>query len=314
MSSQAIDTVVTPVDDQAAYAPDWRARLACIMFEHGKKNTAKQHQKYWNDNFVRLYFSYLTSDNARQLSYAGFAALRRVLRWRGGSDANTAARLDALLLTEAPLSVIAAHIDGPGADTAPFECYERLFFNCRGPAFEPCASDALKTAFANVPVEFTEALKAPAATEWRAVAANFGYEALVAMFRWATPTQSAASAESIRKAVVSAMQSNMIPRVAMRRVDDFNAAQWVKADAEITAAKIKAEAGATGAVEIAKIIQTLLGYTAPKPLLHVGGADMDAAIAKRLQATDEETPGARVDAAGGSKALDALIDKAFGKG
>ncbi len=308
------DNVVTPCDDRAAYAPDWRAQLACVLHRNGRNGLARVHNRYRDDPYVSLYARYLAASDARKNGNPEFDTVSRILRWRVNTSSHTAARLEALLLTEAPMAVIAAHVDGPGAGTAAFECYERLFFNCRGPRFEPCGSDALKSAFANVPVEFADLMKAKAVTEWRAIAANFGYEALIAAFRWAGPEQAAESSDRIRKAVVGAMQGNMIARVAMKRVTDFDAAGWVKSDAEITAARLKAEAGEAGAVEIAKIIQTLLGYTAPKPLVRAAGADVDAEIDRRLKTSDEVTPGSRADAAGGDKALDALITKAFGQG
>ena len=125
-------------------------------------------------------------------------------RWYSELDTEAAMkkRLDALLLTEAPMDVITMDLVGMPSIQPAIEAYEKLYFNCRDDHFNLHPSMQLLERFAMPWGPLKMFLRKwetmdrdgfciedgrPIAKDsdvWRAIAATMGYEALMYLWRW----------------------------------------------------------------------------------------------------------------------------------
>jgi len=173
-------TVITPYENRIEYDSDWRHQAA-----FGLASTDSEVElpaEIENDPYVREHCQYL-----RQFNTFAPAAEREyplqslTSKWYTRAEGSTAKfYLDALLLTNQPLDVIA---DDMGVDVETVQLYERLYFSCRQDDGEPLQGCYLKTHMAVGPLlELTGGT--PRQIGWRAIAMQTGYTALVYTWGW----------------------------------------------------------------------------------------------------------------------------------
>lgn len=170
--------------DPTHYDPDFRAKIAWelgsditradLPQELAGNRTLLQHAKFIGrlrndqDDAVAVYRAY--PDNGLVMNWASCA-----------NGSQTRHYLDALLLTKEPISVIAADL---GVTEEQVKLYEELYFTCREPkAHRMMLPARARTALALGPL-LEPGRNVPVETQWRIVAVQLGYSALVDRWGW----------------------------------------------------------------------------------------------------------------------------------
>ena len=167
----------------------------------------KEHPEYRifaSDRWVATQIEWLNSAVDGSATTDNTAPYKLAQRWyeEPESEAAMRKRLEAMLLTEIGLDVIAFDLLGAPSAAVAVEAYERLYFNCRDDQFNLNQSTQLvmRMAMPYGPLKaflrkwehldddgFCEEDGRPIAKDsdvWRAVAATMGYEPLMYMWRW----------------------------------------------------------------------------------------------------------------------------------
>lgn len=153
----------------------------------------------WIRSLVRLY-----NEEADGMLSDESVPFKLASRWYSEIDHEAAVkkRIEALLLTEIGIDIVALDILGVASTQPAFEAYEKLYFNCRDENFSLTMSNQLLQRFAMPygPLKtflhkyeevdedgFVIGDGRPLAKDsdvWKAVAATMGYEALMYLWRW----------------------------------------------------------------------------------------------------------------------------------
>jgi len=218
--------IITPFDD-SFYDPGWRYSLAeaCAVdseFKHPTRSAmldagvrqAVRHMKATPPKLVR-------PDSYR-------ARFSQVLRWgRDGPHRQTGYVIEALLLTDAPVSAIAHDM---GSDVATLELYEKLFFNVRDDRGNMTLAPAQKQFFATEGT-YKPTKQRPEYLMWRRVAVSAGYRALIEILElglgsWGDApnadlvrvTTDMARAETLAKVAAGGLSSGELARLESNRL------------------------------------------------------------------------------------------------
>lgn len=177
--------IITPYERPVGFDPDWRSRVAAVIFDTPNVLLPAQLR---SDPYIIRQVNFLrineTDSNAFVYMTGDVPIYRQALDiYTGGDYNNIADYLDALLLTEVDLSIIAKDV-GYSEDVVRY--YERMYFACRDDNGMPLRSELAKTLFA-VGTAHTLDGKTPIPVLWRAIGASLGYTALVTGWRWQNP-------------------------------------------------------------------------------------------------------------------------------
>lgn len=218
--------VITPYDDPY-FHPDWRIRLATRLAAEPGKRPLTAIKDEWIRHAVKCMKA---KDGGHSGTGKGQTLFRRLARWAsGGTNERVGHVIEALLLTDAPMSAIAEDI---GCSVDDVWAYELLYFNVRDSQGSMKLSPAQRTFFATEGV-FKAATARPEHLMWRRVAVSAGYRALLGVLelgegRWSDApkvdlvdvTMNMGRSEALAKLAAGAMSTGEFSRLDSNRIKD----------------------------------------------------------------------------------------------
>ena len=227
-------TIKTPYDRDdpgCAYDPDWRAQIATRWAANPAIITPVH--EFYNDEYITNYRTFLK--NIRQYDDRGQPLNRVPLnlgdkflayqyaynRSLENSPEDLRTKLDALLLTCVPYSVIAEDLGGTRTPVEYIRTYERLFFNIRDKQGRLDRSSFLRTRFA-MPVGVTLSVSTPLVAFWKMVGNFAGYDGLVRMWLWPGRHNEFAKETDMLGVMTHLAQNLIIQRLLMGTMNNFD--------------------------------------------------------------------------------------------
>ncbi len=275
----------TPIDDPTQFDPDWRHRLAKVLVENPRLDLGPDFGHLKNDRYIKSQVEFLRDlENGKE-----FKPIHRnnrlAFRWSQGSmPKHTRFRLEPLLLTPVPYTVIAEGLSGDELTEDPFITYEKLYFNIRNKKGELSKSCHLRSYFA-LPND-TKVTKTTSAEEmWRVTASQHGYMGLIRMWVWpdAPGIQALAKDDYMSQEAWRAAQSLSLERMVRGQMQDFDLVTWIGKYTENE--KMRRETATTDspAAKMATLLSQVLQQASPKVL----------AVAKDVDELEAETKAIR---------------------
>lgn len=284
-------SINTPLDDPTQFSPSWRAELAVAMHTYPKLPKQRQYSEYYNDPYVKEYIKFLRSISKTDSipnTPMGYA-----YKWYNNNNVvDTKYRLEPLLLTPAPLSLISQALAGDTLDEEPFKIYERLFFNIRNDDGTLNKSCHLRMHFA-LPTEqnLLEPDRMPITKVWRIVGAQCGYQTLCRLWMWYdAPDFNDKESKHLPEEAWWMTQSTMLTRMAKGAVSNFDLVSWIGKFTDNERLRMdESRAGDTKEDAMASAMLALLHAAAPKVLSVSRTVDeieaINTKLAEKRQAT-----------------------------
>jgi len=218
----------TPFDDVGVvYDPDWRDHIARTWVD-AQGLIPDTHHMY-GDEYIKTQHAFLLikrpeagdippyiPDDYRSYVFA-FARHSEVM-----AD-DMRARLDALLLTDVPYSVIAKDLGGSRITVEDIRTYERLYFNIRDEEGRVDASCFLRGKFATAGLEQAAAGEPlPLPIFWKATACLFGYTGLIRIWGWSGVHGELQTEEYMDDVYRHAAESELMRRILRNEINTFD--------------------------------------------------------------------------------------------
>lgn len=273
----------TPLDDPTQFSPSWRAELGAALSLNPRMRRQKEYSQYYKDKYVLDYAEFLRKvDKAEKCPNTpmGYA-----FKWFHQSSAvDTKYRLEPLLLTTVPFSVISEALAGGDIAEEAFKIYERLFFNIRDDKGELNKSCHLRMYFA-LPNE--EDVIHPQDMDiknlWRLVGAQGGYRTLCRLWMWYdAPGFNDKESVHLPEEAWWMTQSTMLSRMARGIVSNFDLVSWIGKFTDNERLRMDSSRGDGEGDRMAEAMLNLLKYAAPKVLEVSRTVDEEAAINAKI--------------------------------
>ena len=218
-------TVYTPYDDDPGvnYEPDWRHQAAKIW--NSRQGIICKNHKLANDRYVSRQHHFLKNNRRTPLGIDYRPYLFAFMRYDDDTIEAMKPRLEALLLTAVPYSVIAQDL-GDRLTEEDIRTYERVYFNVRDERGRLNESCYLRTRFA-MPVGADLNETSPIPVLWKVTANVFGYTGLVRLWKWSGVHGELMSDDYISQEMYRQAQAEMLSRILSHDINSFDLTQFL---------------------------------------------------------------------------------------
>lgn len=320
-----MDQVIhTPYDGAGAhFDPDWRDRIARTWIAH--EGLILDTDRLYNDAYIKKHHTFLGLRQMQQGDippyipddYRSFLFAYECAATPTADDMK--ARLDALLLTDAPYSVIARDLGGSRLTVEDIRTYERLYFNIRDREGRLDDSCFLRTKFAAAGAERGDVnLALP--IFWRVTAYLLGYTGLIRMWGWSLCAHGELQSDEYMSDLYRhTIQSRLMERVLSDQISTFDMNVLFGNNTEDKRLRKELASGdkQVGAARQAEFIAEVLKRTAPKMLPASRTVDEQTRKGELWNARIDSTPnvaGFKLREPGaefGNKAVRQSVDEQF---